>query len=211
MHVSLPTAMALLSLTLIVLPSNFIIAPKNLRVGMRGPLQILPEVDIIPEEEEDRNLTAAPSSAPTADFVSVELDYAVDPLRPPMPTQSPPPMERISEDPDLFSAVDDLQDAIRTTGHPVLAETDYELIYMQRPIYPREAVELGIEGEVMIMMLIDKHGRVSQAHVVNPDRIPILERAATDAVYKSLFRPHVVDGLPSPFWIRVPIQFRLVS
>ena len=61
------------------------------------------------------------------------------------------------------------------------------------------------------MMLVDKRGHVSQAHVINPNQHPLLEAAAMEAVFKSLFRAHLVDGVATPFWIRVPFEFRLAS
>lgn len=210
MSLSIPGAAVLLSLTLLIYPQNYMIAPQ-MRVGQRGPLEVMPQVDLIPDETEDRHLTAAPSSGPRTDFQVVELDYANDPNREPMSIASPPPLEEIVDEAKIFSSVDDLQDAVQTTGHPVLARTDYEVVHMQRPIYPRQAVSRGIEGRVLVMMLVDINGHVSHAYVVNPDRYPLLERAATEAVYKSLFRPHLVDGVPTPFWIRVPFHFRLVS
>lgn len=212
MSISLPLAVAVLALFLATAPSEVLIAP-NPRVGMRGPLEILPELDIVPDLESERHLTAAPETSRPADFVAVDLDYAVDPREAPRPTPSPAPVPDAPEDRDLrvVSERPDFQEAIETTGHPVLGQTDYEVIRWERPVYPREAIQAGIQGEVEVMMLVDTHGRVSQTHVMNPDRYPILERAVTDAINKSLFRPYVVNGKPTPFWIRVPFLFRLVS
>jgi len=68
-----------------------------------------------------------------------------------------------------------------------------------------------IEGEVELMILVNASGRVSQLYVVSPNRYPLLEKAAARALKNSLFKAYVVDGRPVPFWVRVPIEFRLVD
>lgn len=209
MSVALPGAALLLGLSLVVLPTKRFFEPPK-RVARIGPLRILPQIDIVAEEDEERRLTAAPKGTPSADFQVIEFEYAKAPEPKPRQKPQPAPQPVPDETPET-SDLDQLQTAIRTTGHPVLAEAEYELIYLHRPVYPREAIQAGIEGEVLIMMLIDTHGRVAQAHLLNPHRYPLLEEAALDAVKKSLFKPYLVNGKPSPFWIRVPIEFRLVK
>lgn len=206
-----PSAIVLLLLALITVPRHYFLIPDP-TVGIRGPLRILPEIDIITEREEDTDLTAAPAHSPSSHFVALDIVYAFDPEIPePMPIESPPEREKVEKEVRVSSEFDDLQDAAYTTSHPILAETDYELIYMTRPTYPRKAVIEGIEGNVLVMMLVDKKGHVSQAHVINPNQHPLLEAAAMEAVFKSLFRAHVVDDVPTPFWIRVPFEFLLAS
>jgi protein TonB len=206
-----PSAIALLLLVLISVPRQYFLMPDP-TVGIRGPLRILPEIDIITEREEDTDLTAAPAQSPSSHFVAIDIDYAFDPEVPePIPVESPPEREKVEKKVRVSSPVDNVQDAARTTSHPILAETEYELIYMARPVYPRKAVIEGVEGNVLVMMLVDTRGHVSQAHVINPNRHPLLEAAALEAVFNSVFRPHVVDGVPTSFWIRVPFEFLLAS
>lgn len=211
MALSVPLSALCLALVFLLTPQEYLLAPK--RVALSGPLRIYPEIDIFPDEIDDRHLTAAPDRPPPSDFVAVEIDYAVRPEAEPMPRPAPPEAAQANPDPPVeTSTFDDIQDAARTTGHPVLAEAEYVLLYQKRPVYPREAVIRGIEGEVVILILVDSRGRVSRAQVVNPNRHPLLEHAAEEAVRKYIFRPYRVGGdPPEPFWVRVPIEFRLIG
>jgi TonB family protein len=182
------------------------------RVGRPGPLRLLPEIDIVPEQIEESHLTAAPLRAAPSDFLVLEVDYTEVPRREPRPVPEPAPSPEPEEKVEPVSSSEDLvMEAVRTTGHPVLAEVDYQLLYWQRPVYPPEAVAAGIEGNVDVMMLVNTHGRVSRVVVVNPDQHPLLEQAVTQAVSKSRFRAYVVNGKPTPFWVRVPVEFRIVN
>jgi TonB family protein len=182
------------------------------RVGRPGPLRILPEIDIVPEQIQESHLTAAPLRAAPSDFLVLEVDYAEIPHREPRPIPEPAPAPVPEEKVDpISSSEDQVMEAVRTTGHPVLAQVDYQLVYWQRPVYPPEAVAAGIEGNVDVMMLVNTRGRVSRVVVVNPNRHPLLERAVTLAVSKSRFRAYVVNGKPTPFWVRVPVEFRIVN
>lgn len=210
--VTYPVSALALLVTLMILPPQINLdRPKT--VGFDGPLRILPEIDITPDRLEERHLTAAPRTAPPVDFVVLNVDYAEMPHAEPVPKPTPPPPPKPvkKKAPPEFSNFDDVMTAVRTTGLPVLAQSDYELIYMQRPVYPREAISRGIEGEVEIMLLVGTTGRVERAYVLHPNRHPLLEAAAKEAVNRSLFRAYVVDGKPTAFWIKVPIEFRLVN
>lgn len=207
-----PVAATLLLAGHLLIPIDAVLPMKEKTVAQAGPLQVLPEIDIITENPEDTHWTAAPDASLPSDFLAIEIDYAENPdVREPEPVPIPQPEEETFEEiPLAISDLNELMDAVRTTGHPILAQAEHQLIYMERPVYPRTAVELGIEGEVELLILINTNGRVGQIYVVNPNRYPMLEQAATKAVSRSLFRAYIVDGKPTPFWVRVPIEFRLV-
>jgi len=156
MALSFPLAGSLLFVFLALAPPAVLIAP-DLRIAKQGPLEVLPELDIIPDEESEQHLTAAPPTSRPTDFVAVDLDYATDPTAPPRPIPTPAPVPEAPEDVEIqeISELQDVQQAVLTTGHPVLAQADYEVIRWERPVYPREAVLAGIEGEVEVMMLVD--------------------------------------------------------
>jgi len=82
---------------------------------------------------------------------------------------------------------------------------------VERPVYPRLAIEQGIEGLVEIALLSNQRGHVVFARALEENRYPLLERAAVDAAYRYLFRPYLVRGNPTPFWVRIPFEFRLLS
>jgi TonB family protein len=209
MVVTLPLAAILLAVGLVTLPSPHQAILQKRTVGLKGPLHILPELDITPEELSERRLTAAPRNAATADFVAVELDLVPD--RPEEAEEPVPPPKVLDRKQVEVLTTDNVQDAIRTTGLPVPAQTDLEVLYAARPVYPAEAVLREIEGSVEVLLLVDRQGSVTVAYVVNPGRKPLLEEAARRAALRYIFRPYKVNGEPTPFWVRLPFEFHLVS
>ena len=49
--------------------------------------------------------------------------------------------------------------------------------------YPREAVSRGLQGEVRLLLTLDRQGRVIAARVASSSGHALLDRAATDAAY----------------------------
>src|ERR1700722_11599834 len=82
-------------------------------------------------------------------------------------------------------------------------------IALQRPpYYPFESRLAGIEGTVVLDVLVNRDGSVSQAWATSyPD--PFLRDAATAAVLRWKFRPGLRDGVPVEMHLRVPITFSL--
>ncbi len=186
------------------------VPPDHIRsLAVRGPLRVLPELDIDPDVYTDERLTAAPVSVMSTDFVAVELRYVVEPLREEADAEPPPAVPQRDQLEAL--TMDDIQDAVRTTGLPLPAASELEVLHVERPVYPRRAIEMGVEGLLEIALLVDEQGRVIYARAIEPDRYPLLERAATDAAYRYLFKPYFVRGAPTSFWVRIPFEFRLLS
>jgi len=63
------------------------------------------------------------------------------------------------------------------------------------PVYPRAARRAHASGTVIIEADIDEHGDVSNAHVIRS--VPLLDRAALDAVAKWQFEPAMLRGEPA--------------
>lgn len=65
------------------------------------------------------------------------------------------------------------------------------------PIYPREAVRAAVTGEVILELLVDEEGRVSEAKLkeVRPEGFGF-EREAQAAIASLRFEPFVVEGIP---------------
>jgi protein TonB len=77
------------------------------------------------------------------------------------------------------------------------------------PEYPRHARLAGIEGEVVLEVIVDRHGRVtSDVRVMGS--VPELERAAVAAVLRWRFRPaRVRAGAAGAVLMEVPVRFVL--
>jgi TonB family protein len=76
-----------------------------------------------------------------------------------------------------------------------------------KPVYPAEAQGSGAQGVVIIEVTIDVTGKVSSAHVVRS--IPLLDKAAIDAVRQWEYTPTLVGGRPVPVIMTVTVNFTI--
>lgn len=77
------------------------------------------------------------------------------------------------------------------------------------PKYPRHARRKGYEGNVIIEVLVDEKGNVSDLKLFKSSGYEILDRSALSAVEKWLFKPGTSNGKAMKMWVRVPIRFKL--
>ncbi|NQU40081.1 MAG: energy transducer TonB [Lentisphaerae bacterium] len=78
-----------------------------------------------------------------------------------------------------------------------------------RPIYPRAAVFRGEEGVVNLSVSVNSHGRAVAVDVIASSGFSSLDRAAVEAVWRSLFTGP--DGRPGAGETVVPIRFQLTD
>ena len=81
------------------------------------------------------------------------------------------------------------------------------IISSPRPVYPEFALEAGIEGQVMVKIVIDKIGNVTSANIIKS--IPTFDAAALKAVKTWKFKPAVHEGRTVSVNMVIPIQFKL--
>ncbi len=74
--------------------------------------------------------------------------------------------------------------------------------------YPESAKTAGLQGNVVLKMLIGGDGRVQEVKVLKSDS-PELEAAAIDAAKQFVFTPAEKDGEPVRVWLAVPFTFKL--
>lgn len=80
---------------------------------------------------------------------------------------------------------------------------------LQRKInYPEMARRAGIEGQVVVRVLVGKDGR-PQKTVVQSSDSQMLDQAAKEAVMKSVFTPAIQNGQAVTCWVSIPIKFKL--
>jgi TonB family protein len=73
--------------------------------------------------------------------------------------------------------------------------------------YPKEAVENRIQGLVVVNIVIDIYGKVTDARaIVGPD---LLRAAAENTVKRWIFEPTIIDGVPRKVAMAVVIKFKL--
>jgi TonB family protein len=84
-----------------------------------------------------------------------------------------------------------------------------ELLELVPAEYPPEAKAAGAEGTVVLSIVIDEEGAVSQAVVTDPGPHPSFAAAALHAVQQFRFRPAEIDGKPAAVEIEYRYQFVL--
>jgi TonB family protein len=84
------------------------------------------------------------------------------------------------------------------------------LVAMRRPVYPREAIAAGVEGTVVVKVLVGEDGQVLNIVVVG-DGIPALNGAAVAAASEAHFLPAVAEGHPIAAWLQIPLRFSIMG
>lgn len=73
--------------------------------------------------------------------------------------------------------------------------------------YPEEARRLGLQGKVVLEVVVDESGRVDRARVLKTLH-PLLDEAALRAAKGLRFRPGQVDGKPTK--VKIPYTYVFV-
>jgi len=76
-----------------------------------------------------------------------------------------------------------------------------------QPIYPQNAINAGIEGTVVVTIVVDKNGLVTDATIFSS--IPQLDNAALQAARGKVFTPGKIAGSPVNTKMNIPISFVL--
>jgi TonB family protein len=75
------------------------------------------------------------------------------------------------------------------------------------PVYPPDAKDAGVQGVVIMDVLIGADGRVQQTKILRS--IPLLDQAAIDAVAQWVFTPTLLNGEPKKVIMTVTVNFTL--
>lgn len=151
----------------------------------------LPEQFDIPPPPKEIAQPAVPIEAAEGEEVDDEAEIAptsfdrIEDVPPP----PPPPSEQARE----FYAFDE---------PPVL-------IKFVSPRYPDLARQAGIEGTVLLRVLVAEDGKVASVSVIQSDVTPAMERAAMKAAKQFLFKPAKQRTVPVKANMAIPIRFKL--
>lgn len=86
-------------------------------------------------------------------------------------------------------------------------DTPPALKYAPKPVYPEWAREAGVEGKVLLRVLVGKDGRPKK--VIATGGVRALGEDAARAVMRWTFHPALSNGNPIEVWVEVPVVFRL--
>ena len=82
------------------------------------------------------------------------------------------------------------------------------LLSLPEPDYPRRARRRGIEGRIVVKVLVDENGKVLQAIAPGRDEHGFLA-AAREAARGARFEPATRDGIVGRMWTHLPVEFSL--
>lgn len=74
--------------------------------------------------------------------------------------------------------------------------------------YPEIARRAGLEGTVLVHVLVNPRGTVERAEIIQGVH-PLLDKAAMEAAGRCRFLPGKQRGVAVPVWVAVPYRFRL--
>jgi len=101
--------------------------------------------------------------------------------------------------------------ALADPGETPLEVTDDvtppERIHYVQPAYPEEARKNGIEGQVVLELVVGSQGDVESVKVAESN--PAFDETAAEAARQWKFRPALKDGKPVSVITTVTVKFRL--
>ena len=81
------------------------------------------------------------------------------------------------------------------------------LLSITAPVYPDLARQAGIDGTVMVRVLVTRAGKVKEAFAVEGPEP--LWAAAVDAAKTALFKPALQGDNPVEVWVMIPVTFSI--
>lgn len=89
----------------------------------------------------------------------------------------------------------------------VAFEKEPDMVSMQEPQYPDIAKEAGVEGTVLVRVLVGEDGFVKDQIIIQS--VPMLDDAAAAAAQTAVFKPALQKDKPVAVWMVIPIEFKL--
>lgn len=128
----------------------------------------------------------------------------------------PEPAINVSEAPDTpvqpeMSTVPEKSAVIGTPSPAIEIIREARPLYRTNPPppYPQIARKRGLQGVVVLEVLVDTNGNAADLRVLSSSGHPILDRTAMASVKHWTFDPGTRGGKKVTMWVRVPIRFQL--
>jgi TonB family protein len=98
---------------------------------------------------------------------------------------------------------------------PIMAYEDVEVkpdpVSLPKPVYPEQAKNDGIQGDILTKVLVGADGTIEKALIQESSSFEILDNAALEAVQAAEFKPARHEDKPVRVWVMIPIRFTLTN
>jgi len=136
--------------------------------------------------------------------VNPDLEFSPEPM--PNPTnQNTPGLEGVGAG-DVIVIPPDPNDLSPDIFQPF--EKEPVPVLTIAPQYPDVPLRAGIEGDVIVKVLLTKEGKVKKAILVKSNN-DLFIQPAMDAAMKWTFTPAIMNGKPVQVWVSIPFRFKL--
>lgn len=186
-----------------------------------GSVVVMNELSIAPQPKDILGSTqieiAAPTPKPKPQVAQPK------PKPPPRPATPPPPSVAALLSGNASMAVDipglafeDLGGAadLLAGGEDVVHTSDTvdtapQAVTTVSPEYPRRARDQGIEGRVVVSLLVNETGGIERMKIIESKPPGVFDDAAKQAMRGWRFSPGSYQGKPVKVWVNQPLSFRL--
>lgn len=192
--------------SLLILIAAFRFSPANVKVN-KLPVSDPDIIFVEPEVNTKQESEPPPKPAPPEPIISFseefeELEFEATDLIQNAEVTLPPPLDNqrrivIEEEEKVHIAVEKNPEIIG--GLEALTSKLY---------YSEIAKRIGVEGKVVVTIIVDKEGNVVDVQIVKPLHSD-LDQIAVKAVRELKFYPGIQNGKPVKVQISIPIQFKL--
>ena len=132
---------------------------------------------------EARALGASPSLQ-AAILRSASPPTAARSTLPELARPTPPPQDRVAGDPAAPAQQQPRQ----------VAFSDFKRTHFVAPVYPRDALQKKLSGEVRVRITVDADGKVKAASIISSNPPGVFDRAALEAIRRWRYKPIEIDG-----------------
>ncbi|MEM6275148.1 MAG: energy transducer TonB [Myxococcota bacterium] len=136
-----------------------------MRLGHALSLFVIAACSDVRTEEKDRTLADPPASGPAQKLIGI------------------PAPEPIAAQPESLFGSERLG---RLEAYPVTNDAPTVRV---NPVYPPRAAERGVEGNVVVVLLVERDGTVQHAEVISSEPPGVFERSALKALRSWRYAP----------------------
>jgi protein TonB len=99
---------------------------------------------------------------------------------------------------------------VRPQPHDFVYVDELPVLLKSAPVvYPDMARDAGVEGRVVVLMLVGKDGHVLDVRVDPKHSVPMLDAAAVDCARSCVFKPALSNDHAVMVWVSRPFEFHL--